>query len=188
MADINPLGPSTYFSGIQNAASQQAKQASKNEKTKNTSKLKFSDIFTGKKEMSEAEKAGYPPEIQGLSTEDAAIFLKDRVDEAGDLLNQNLNNENVEKFKKAVQLFVRYVVDNNYEIKVKKQRGFITPVNHFSNYSLPNAPKNPRVMINTINKKLDELTRSMLYNQRDNIKILANANEIKGLIIDFLAS
>ena len=44
-----------------------------------------------------------------------------------------------------------------------------------------------KVKINTINQKLDALTRDMLMNQQDNFKTLAQMNEIKGLIIDFLS-
>lgn len=188
MAEINPLGPSSYFAGIQNASSEAAK-TKKQEKTASTNRTKFSDIFkTNKEEPSEVTMQGYPAEIENLSVEEAAIYLKDQVDLAGDLLSQELNNENVEKFKKSVQLFIRYVVDHNYEVTKKKQRGFTSPLNNFGNYNFSSSAKSPRVQIQTINQKLDELTKGMLYNQRDNINILARSNEIKGLIVDFLSS
>ena len=59
--------------------------------------------------------------------------------------------------------------------------------NSFSNYSLPPTLEIKKVKINTINQKLDALTRDMLMNQQDNFKTLAQMNEIKGLIIDFLS-
>ena len=42
---------------------------------------------------------GFPPEISTMSIEEAAIFLKDRVDIAGEDLAFELNDENIEKFK-----------------------------------------------------------------------------------------
>ena len=44
MSDINPLGASTYYGGLQNATSQAAKNAKK-EKTESSSKVKFSEIL-----------------------------------------------------------------------------------------------------------------------------------------------
>lgn len=189
MNDINPLG-STYYAGVQNAASQLNK-ATKKEKTESTSKLKFADFFKTEKTES-TNPFGLPPEIQSMSVEDAAIFLKDRVDEAGNLLNESVSDENVARFKKTVQQFVTFVINNNYEINKKQNRrmDLTSPVGMFgfSKYSVPRNKRPPRVQIELINKKLDELTRGMLYNQRDNLKILASANEIKGLIVDLVAS
>ena len=58
----------------------------------------------------------------------------------------------------------------------------------FSPFSLPPTTEIKRVTINVINQKLDALTRDMLMNQQDNLKTLAQMNEIKGLIVDFLSS
>ncbi len=188
MAEINPLGPSSYFAGIQNTSNEAAK-ANKKEKSDSIKRTKFSDLFKNQtQETTETSDLDYPPEIQNLPVEEAAIYLKDQVDLTGDLLNQELNNENVEKFKKSVQLFMRFVVDHNYEIRKRPQRGFSSPLNCFGTYITTQTPKRPRVIIETINKKLDELTKGMLYNQRDNINILARSNEIKGLIVDLLSS
>jgi hypothetical protein len=52
--------------------------------------------------------------------------------------------------------------------------------------ALPSEIK--KVKINAINQKLDALTRDMLMNQQNNLKTLAQMNEIRGLIIDFLSS
>ena len=42
--------------------------------------------------------------------------------------------------------------------------------------------------IDLVNKKLDEMTQATLENQIDNLKILAQINEIKGLIVDLISS
>ena len=64
MSEINPLGSSFYFSGLQNAAN----RAAKNEKKEkiSSSKVKFSDILKNS-EVSEFELQGFPSEIANLS-------------------------------------------------------------------------------------------------------------------------
>ena len=56
----------------------------------------------------------------------------------------------------------------------------------FSNYNTKLRPKDPRVNVELINKNLDNLARSMLQNQKDNLKLLAQIDEIKGLIVDLM--
>ena len=114
MSDINPLGASTYYSGLQNATSQAAKDAKKNEKSSNVSKLSFSEL---RKSMAkteaerEAEAAGYPAEIANLSIEDAAVFLRDQVDKAGNKLSENQNSQNIAEFRNSVKLLIKFVVE-----------------------------------------------------------------------------
>jgi uncharacterized protein YaaR (DUF327 family) len=60
--------------------------------------------------------------------------------------------------------------------------------NFFSNYSLPPHRIDPKYQIQVINEKLDALARETLSNQMNNLKILAQVNEIKGLIVDLMSS
>jgi len=190
MSDINPLGASTYYSGLQNATSQAAKDAKKNEKSSEVSKLKFSELkktFTKTETERQIEAAGYPPEIAKLSIEEAAVFLKDEVDKAGNKLSENQSSENIAEFRKAVQLFIKYIVDNNYIEHKKEMKGrFSKPMQIFSKYNDKTRPKDPRVIIETINQKLDNMVRDTLSLQANNLKILQQANEIKGLIVDLM--
>ena len=190
MSDINPLGASTYYSGLQNATSQAVKDAKKNEKSSEVSKLKFSELkktFTKTETERQIEAAGYPPEIAKLSIEEAAVFLKDEVDKAGNKLSENQSSENIAEFRKAVQLFIKYIVDNNYIEHKKEMKGrFSKPMQIFSKYNDKTRPKDPRVIIETINQKLDNMVRDTLSLQANNLKILQQANEIKGLIVDLM--
>lgn len=190
MSDINPLGASTYYSGLQNATSQAAKDAKKNEKTSSVSKLSFSELKKsfGKTEAEkEVEAAGYPPEIARLSIEEAAVFLKDQVDKAGNKLSENQSTENIAEFRNAVRLFIKYIVENNYVEHKKELRGRLSkPMQMFSKFNDKKRPKDPRVIIETINQKLDSMVRDTLTLQNNNLKILEHANEIKGLIVDLM--
>ena len=105
MSDINPLGASTYYSGLQNATSQAAKDAKKNEKSSNASKISFSELrksFSKTEAEREAEAAGYPPQIANLSIEEAAVFLKDEVDKAGNKLSENQSAQNIVEFRNII--------------------------------------------------------------------------------------
>ena len=189
MSDINPLGASTYYSGLQNATSQAAKDAKKNEKTSSTNKISFSEIkksFSKTEAEREAEAAGYPPEIAKLSIEEAAVFLKDKVDEAGNNLSENQSTENILEFRNTVRLFIKYIVDNNYIENKKKLHGSARPAQFFSKFNEMPRPRDPRVMINIINQKLDDMVRDTMSLQKNNLKILQQADEIKGLIVDLM--
>ncbi len=195
MAEIDSLGTNYYYSGAQSSTNEALKKQKKSEKSGAVRKSRFSDLLKSDKTEDEAEaiSKGLPPEIAGMSIEDAAIFLKDAVDNAGNDLSENLSKENIEKFKTSVRQFVTFVVNNNFNIDIIQRRfrpGKKIPPSrlfYFSDYTV--KPKvNPRVSIEIINKKLDELTRETLSMQMDNLKILAKANEIKGLIIDLMSS
>lgn len=186
MSDINPL--STYYSGLQNASSALQKD-NKKEKVNTNSKLKFGELLQSSKEnQAQFNIQDLPKEIQSMSIEDAAIFLKDKIDISGDIVAKNPTNENLQEFKKNVQNFMKFVIQNNYEINKKAKKGFSKPMQMFSMYNTKNRPKDPRVTVQTINTNLDNLTRGMLFNQMDNLKLLAQINEIKGLIVDLMQS
>lgn len=189
MSDINPLGASVYYGGLQNATSQAAKDAKK-EKVNSAKKIKFSELLKSKSQASEsasfAELQGFPPEIADLSIEDAAVFLKDRLDLAGNKISESATTENILEFKTSVQQFIKFVILNNYEINSKPRRGFSQPMQFFSNYNTQRRPKDPRITVSTINEKLDKMTRAMLLEHKNNLELLAQVNEIKGLIVDLM--
>lgn len=184
MSDINPL--STYYSSLQSATSS-LKKDSKKEKISSTSKQKFSELLQTNNDGT-FNIQDFPKEIQDLSLEDAAVFLKDKIDVLGDALSKNPSTENLMEFKKSVQQFMKFVVINNYEINKKIIKKFSKPQQTFSKYNTKPRQKDPRVTINMINSNLDNLTRAMLFNQKDNLKLLSQINEIKGLIVDLMQS
>ena len=187
MAEIDSLGNSFYYAGLQNSSSHLKNQ--KADKAQKTSKSKFTDFLKTDKAEEDLQTNGLPAEIQTMSVEEAVVFLRDRVDLAGNDLSESSTQENLKKFKEAVGQFIKFIVDNNFEVSSKKNRRpqFVSPVGFFSNYNTKPRLKDPKVQINVINEKLDDLTRYMLSNQTSNLKILAQINEIKGLVIDLLS-
>ena len=191
MAEIDSLGSGFYYAGVQN--SQNSNEALKNKKagqSEKSSRSRFSSLLKSQTE-SEVQVSSFDEVSETLKTmtvESAVVFLRDRVDAAGNDFSDQMTQENLEKFKDAVGQFIRYIVENNFEVTSRQSRRpqFVSPIGIFSNYNTKPHLKDPKVQITVINEKLDDLTRDMLNNQRNNLKILQQVNEIKGLVIDLL--
>lgn len=199
MAEIDSLGANYYYSGVQNASNETIKRNQKKDETQKTGsarKIKFGEILKGEEKVqSSFATEGFPPEIADMSVEEAGIYLADAVSIAGNSLSENLNQQNLDNFKKSVSQFIRFVVSNNYQINAHRKKDrlgrdkmTVSRTTFFSNYSLPPHKVDPRLKIKVLNEKLDALTRETLSNQMNNLKILAQVNEIKGLIVDLMSS
>lgn len=196
MAEIDSIGNNSYFAGVQNTLNSTIKKNQKKEEINKTKKSSFANLLSKKEEVEpEFSVAGLPPEISAMTLDEAVIFLKDAVDNAGNSLSEEVNQENIQNFKKAVGQFILFVVRNNYEVSSKRKknrmgRDLIVPsrTNFFSNYAIPPHVIDPKYQVTVINKKLDELTQATLETQKDNLKILSQINEIKGLIVDLISS
>ncbi len=197
MAEIDSLGSNYYYSGVQNASNEAIKRNTKKEevrKTGNSKKLDFGKLLKGE-EVEEPQfiAEGLPLEVQAMSIDDAAVYLADAVGTAGNDFSDNQTQENLERFKTAVSQFIRFVVVNNFNVNnlnsPKKRRPAQPPrLFVFSDYTLPKGKPRQKVSVEIINQKLDALARETLSNQSDNLKILAQVNEIKGLIVDLMSS
>ena len=197
MAEIDSLGSNYYYSGVQNASNEAIKRNTKKEevrKTGNAKKLDFGKLLKGE-EVEEPQfiAEGLPLEVQAMSIDDAAVYLADAVGTAGNDFSDNQTQENLERFKTAVSQFIRFVVVNNFNVNnlnsPKKRRPAQPPrLFVFSDYTLPKGKPRQKVSVEIINQKLDALARETLSNQADNLKILAQVNEIKGLIVDLMSS
>lgn len=190
MSEIDSLNSGMYYAGVQNSTNEALRQR-KSEKIDKSRKSKFRELLQTNSETESAFKTqGLPPEIKEMSFEDAAVYLKDAVDIAGDELAAEINDENIQKFKKAVGNFLSFVVENNFEVTARRSRRptFVSPVNFFSTYNTKAHPADPKVQVKVINEKLDLLAQSMLETQRSNLKILQQVDEIKGLIVDLMSS
>ena len=172
---MNPIesvnNPSLYF----NAAQQAAAEAKRKEKTAQTARPAFSKILSQdadeKKFILEAE--GLPPEIAGLSQEEAIIFLKDAVDSAGDAFAERMTADSFSKYRTAIKQFMNFVVKQNFDVIKHPRAGF----------NRKGKKRDPAVQVQLINQKLDTLASDLLYNHMDKLKILAKIGEINGLLV-----
>ena len=198
MAEIDSLGANYYYSGVQNATNEAIKRNTKKEeirKADKTKKLDFGKLLKGD-EVEEPQfiADGLPVEVRSMSIDDAAVYLADAVSLAGNDFSGEQTQENLEKFKTAVSQFIRFVIVNNFSVDIKKRKARPGKARQpsrlfvFSDYSMPPANPKPRVSIEVINEKLDALARETLSAQSNNLKILAQVNEIKGLIVDLMSA
>ena len=200
MAEIDSLGSNYYYSGVQNATNEAIKRNTKKEevrKSGNSKKIDFGKLLKGEETEEPqfiAEGLNLPSEVRSMSIDDAAVYLADAVSLAGNNFADQQNQENLEEFKKAVSQFIRFVVINNFDVnsraKARKKGQSPQPSRlfFFSDYSVPPAKRPPVVSMEVINQKLDALARETLSSQSDNLKLLAQVNEIKGLIVDLMSS
>lgn len=175
---VNSVNSSLYFSATSNAVSEVAKETNKKKRLEqNHRKFSFADAL--RKNLTEEEylAAGFPPEIIGMEIEEAAIFLKDRMDEAADRLANDFTREGFTNYRLAVNQFVKYIVKNNFT--VEKQ-------NRFGVNKRTGKKRDPLLQIQIINQKLDMLAMDMRSIHLDKLKLLARVNEIQGMIIDLL--
>jgi uncharacterized protein YaaR (DUF327 family) len=198
MAEIDSLGANYYYSGVQNATNEAIKRNTKKEeirKADKAKKLDFGKLLKGA-EVEEPQfiADGLPVEVRSMSIDDAAVYLADAVSLAGNDFSGEQTQENLEKFKTAVSQFIRFVIVNNFSVDIKKRKARPGKARQpsrlfvFSDYSMPPANPKPRVSIEVINEKLDALARETLSAQSNNLKILAQVNEIKGLIVDLMSA
>ena len=198
MAEIDSLGANYYYSGVQNATNEAINRNTKKEeirKADKAKKLDFGKLLKGD-EVEEPQfiADGLPVEVRSMSIDDAAVYLADAVSLAGNDFSGEQTQENLEKFKTAVSQFIRFVIVNNFSVDIKKRKARPGKARQpsrlfvFSDYSMPPANPKPRVSIEVINEKLDALARETLSAQSNNLKILAQVNEIKGLIVDLMSA
>ena len=200
MAEIDSLGSNYYYSGVQNASNEAINRNTKKEeaqKTDKAKKLDFGKLLKGEETEETqfiAEGLDLPAEVRAMSIDEAAVYLADAVSMAGNDFSDEQSQENLERFKKSVSQFIRFVVINNFDVNsyAKKRRKGQSPqpsrLFFFSDYSVPPAKRPPLVSMEIINQKLDALARETLSAQSNNLKILEQVNELKGLIVDLMSS
>lgn len=200
MAEIDSLGTNYYYSGVQNASNEAIKRNTKKEEVKKAGgkKVSFAKLMQGeeaKESQFVTEGLNLPPEVAAMSIDEAAVFLADAVSMAGNDFSEEQTQENLDQFKTSVRQFITFIVNNNFEVKNHKQqlrpkKGQLPPSRlfYFSDYNVRPKTTETRFKIDVINKKLDELARETLSNQMNNLQILAQVNEIKGLIVDLMSS
>lgn len=178
---INSTNSSLYFASAANAAQEAAREANKKKRVAQASskKISFADALRKNREQEEFVAAGFPAEIASMSAEDAAIFLKDRMDEAGDRLSEDFTADAFSSYRLAVNQFVKYIVKNNFAIDKHNRHGI---------NKRTGKRRDPLLEIQVINQKLDRLATDMLATHLDKLQLLARVNEIQGLIVDLMAA
>ena len=182
MNSIDSTSNGLYYNATQAAANQaaaqaQAQNARRAEKDKAVKKPLFSSLVNKSQEENLLASQGLPPEIAGLSQEDALVYLKDQLDMAGDALSVSATAQEFEKYKRAVSQFVKFMQKNNFVVDEHKRFG----------RTRDGKKRDPVILVQTIDKKLEQLNYDIWYNHLDKLKLLEKIHEINGLVVDLTA-
>ncbi len=172
MQSLDPLGLAHSFSQASEIAK---KKEQKNSATKTKSKSFATILQTNQaeQEISSEMDIEYLHAIEGKSFDDTLQYLVDSVYSAGDKLKKNPSADEFKSYRKSLSHFLEFIVKNTYEIETHQRiRGRKRVV-----YTL----------VNVVNEKLDKLANGILFNQNDQLNILARVEEINGLLVDFFS-
>ena len=167
-----------YFQAAAGLVAPKPKKEEKPAKSDKAKRLSFSNAIEKARQEFELQKDGFPVEIAGMDTEEAAVYLKDQADVAADRLKEHQTPDEFASYRKKVSQFLRYVEKNNFTVEKRDRRGL----------SRRGKPLDPRVKVAVINKKLDEMARWLLSSHKEAFALLSRVEEIRGLLIDLMAS
>lgn len=179
----NAIDTTSYISSVHNAAPllprekdlQKTKQKN-SEKIKNHKSFLESILDLNSEKIQEPDYElqleGLNPEQRKQAVKDIISVLQDKVYSCGADLAENVNEDTINKYKRAVRSFVNFAVNHSIDVK-----SVIT-------CNLDQMKKNNYFVVKVIDEKIENLTKELLFNQLDKLKILAKLDEIKGLLID----
>ena len=99
--------------------------------------------------------------------EELDIYIKE-IKTTGKRLAVTQNYTDVIKYKQVIKGYLKSIVDYVYDLN--KNDSF--------------WDKNYFTTVNTVNEKLEEITKKLIYEQKENIDVAAKVDEINGLLID----
>ncbi|RDY24496.1 DUF327 family protein [Romboutsia maritimum] len=99
--------------------------------------------------------------------EELDLYIKE-IKNVGERLTVTQNYTDVITYKKLIKDYLKSVVDYTYDLN--KNTSF-WETDHFTT-------------VNTINEKLEDLTKALIYDQKENIDVASTIDNIQGLLID----
>ncbi|MDR2375177.1 MAG: YaaR family protein [Treponema sp.] len=126
-------------------------------------------------------------EAQPVSEETVNRLLEE-VRNTGDLLRERPFPPEILAYKKAVRNFIRYVVDNGYQVAEQDGIPKYLKAGFSGTRGSPDSQKRTRrYVIQVVDRKLDELAATLLNRQRSQLELLSRLEEIKGLLVDLVS-
>ncbi len=178
---INQGTQGLYFNAAQSASLREAARLKKEKEAAKASKVKksaFANALERSQEEYKLKQDGLPPEIAGMEVEEAVVYLKDAADVAAEKLKACQMPEYFSDYREKVSQFMRYIVKTNYVVEKEKRLG----------RTRRNRPLAEYTKISQVNKKLDEMAQWLLHSHKDTLEMLAKIDEIRGLLVDLLAT
>lgn len=109
--------------------------------------------------------------LKGLSAKEKLSVLLERIDKQADRLSKNIDIKEVIVYKKLISEFLKESVDSM--VKFSK-----------TNFLDRRGRHRVYAIIKRVDTELEELTKDVLNNEKDNIKVVKRLDDIRGLILD----
>ena len=87
--------------------------------------------------------------------------------------------KNLQNYKNGLKRVFKYVLSNGLD--TERQKRYFNPLK-----MKPGQEYEPYTIVRIIDKKLESLAASILRDQTDQMKILAEIDEIKGLLVNLV--
>ncbi len=95
----------------------------------------------------------------------------EEIDEYAERLRRNPIMENLLRYKGRIRALLRFLVEHSYTVQE-------------STFYDPQGRRRLLMLVETIDEKLEGLTRGLLIEQDDNLELLGRLDEIRGLLLD----
>jgi uncharacterized protein YaaR (DUF327 family) len=138
--------------------------------------------------LEQSRPGGLEPAEALPASEETLNRLLEEVSNTGDILRERPFPQEILSYKRAVRDFMRYVVDNGYQ--VAKQDGipkYLKP--NFSGVrgSPDSLERTQRYTVQVVDRRLDELASALLNRQLSQLELLSRLEEIRGLLVDLVS-
>ncbi|MDR2177530.1 MAG: YaaR family protein [Treponema sp.] len=121
-------------------------------------------------------------------SEETVNRLLDEVRNTGDMLRDRPFPPEILAYKKAVRDFMRYVVDNGYQITAQDGLPKYLKPNFSGTRGSPDSlERTRRYTIQVVDRRLDELAAALLNGQLSQLELLSRLEEIRGLLVDLMS-
>lgn len=175
--NIDPVQSSLHFSAINT----NNPTAEKSKKKTNVVASRFLDLVKQEEsELSSEISKDLAQEIKGMTSQEAIVHLKDKVDIAGDKLKSVPTPDSFLEYKKALSNFVQYVLQHSYEVEKTTQEIKASRRNNYRKQT------KEYVVVRVVDEKLEQLASELLYNHKDKIGLANRINEISGILVDLM--
>ena len=112
-------------------------------------------------------------EINSRNCMEKLTVMSGNIFTQGELVKKRMDITELKKYKEMVSDFLREAIKYSHEFK--KDSSFDARGRHRV-YSI----------VKKVNERLDEMTRSLLSEQAENIKVIDSIDEVRGLLLDLI--
>lgn len=126
------------------------------------------------RKVSDLKESGFQSQLKRIESsnfEERINTLVDKILEQGDKLGKKTDIRELKIYKSLISEFLDEAVNNSHKFSKKN---FLDRRGRHKVYAI----------VKKVNENLENLTKEVLSSQKDNIKILSNLDDIRGLILD----